>query len=132
MSSFFSSPYHTTVWATVTPLKVQLEPPGAWVSAGQQTSFRCRVVGSSPSPVVQWWLGGRRLTTNSPLVSRYNYLHGRNYSGTSETQSSLLQLIHSFDLEEGYWFSFMNDVYCAKLNAITSNYHSGTYKTIQL
>ncbi|MPC93614.1 hypothetical protein E2C01_088749 [Portunus trituberculatus] len=55
----------------VPPLKVTLEAPGAWVSAGQQTTFRCRVEGSSPEPVVQWWLGGRQLAPSTPPRHTY-------------------------------------------------------------
>ncbi|KAK8400313.1 hypothetical protein O3P69_003185 [Scylla paramamosain] len=71
-ASFSSGIMHTvstTLKVNLAPLIVQLEAPGEWVSAGQQASFRCRVVGSSPPPVVQWWLGGRRLTANAPLTS---------------------------------------------------------------
>ncbi|XP_063871113.1 hemicentin-2-like [Scylla paramamosain] len=56
----------TTLRVNLPPLKVTLEAPGAWVSAGQQTTFRCRVEGSSPEPVVQWWLGGRQLEPSTP------------------------------------------------------------------
>ncbi|XP_045111203.1 uncharacterized protein LOC123504606 isoform X2 [Portunus trituberculatus] len=69
VSSGIMNTVSTTLKVNLAPLTVQLEAPGEWVSAGQQTSFRCRVVGSSPPPVVQWWLGGRRLTANAPLTS---------------------------------------------------------------
>ncbi|KAG0719418.1 Neuronal growth regulator 1 [Chionoecetes opilio] len=72
VSSGIMNTVATTLKVNLAPLTVQLEAleaPGGWVSAGQQTSFRCRVVGSSPPPIVQWWLGGRRLTSYAPLQS---------------------------------------------------------------
>ncbi|XP_063882224.1 hemicentin-1-like isoform X2 [Scylla paramamosain] len=47
------------------PLEVRLEAPGEWVTAGQVTSFRCVVVGSSPPPVIQWRLNERYLDTHT-------------------------------------------------------------------
>ncbi|XP_045117118.1 hemicentin-1-like [Portunus trituberculatus] len=55
------------------PLEVRLEAPGEWVTAGQVTSFRCVVVGSSPPPVFQWRLNERYLDTHtSHLQERGN------------------------------------------------------------
>ncbi|KAK8400180.1 hypothetical protein O3P69_003105 [Scylla paramamosain] len=63
------APLHTVstiLRVNLPPLEVKLQAPGAWVSAGQQSVFRCRVTGSSPEPVVQWWLGGRQLIPSTP------------------------------------------------------------------
>ncbi|KAK8733022.1 hypothetical protein OTU49_006713, partial [Cherax quadricarinatus] len=67
VSSGIMNSVSTTLRVNLPPLEVRLEAPGEWVSGGQQTSFRCRVVGSSPEPVVQWWLAGRQLSASAPL-----------------------------------------------------------------
>lgn len=60
--------YNPSVFV-VPPLEVKLVAPGQWVSAGQQSVFKCKVVGSSPEPIVQWWLGGRQLIPSTAPVS---------------------------------------------------------------
>ncbi|XP_069189261.1 nephrin-like [Procambarus clarkii] len=69
ISSGLMNTVTTTITVNLPPLEVRLEAPGEWVSGGQQTSFRCRVVGASPEPQVQWWLAGRQLAATTPLTT---------------------------------------------------------------
>ncbi|XP_069161800.1 uncharacterized protein [Procambarus clarkii] len=69
ISSGLMNTVTTTITVNLPPLEVRLEAPGEWVSGGQQTTFRCRVVGASPEPQVQWWLAGRQLAATTPLTT---------------------------------------------------------------
>ncbi|XP_066978031.1 uncharacterized protein [Macrobrachium rosenbergii] len=69
VSSGIMNTVDVTLKVNLPPLKVTLETPGEWVSGGQQTLFRCRVIGSSPEPIIQWWLAGRQLTAHAPLTT---------------------------------------------------------------
>lgn len=62
---------HTLFHPTVPPVEVRVEAPGRWVSGGQKATFTCRVWGSWPEPVIQWWLGGRHLAPSTTPVSTF-------------------------------------------------------------
>ncbi|XP_071516629.1 uncharacterized protein [Panulirus ornatus] len=69
VSSGIMNTISTTLRVNLPPLSVRLETPGDWVSGDQQTSFTCHVVGASPAPVIHWWLAGRQLTADNPLMT---------------------------------------------------------------
>ncbi|CAL4148877.1 unnamed protein product, partial [Meganyctiphanes norvegica] len=49
------------------PVNVSLDPVKTTYIAGEDVSFGCHVTGSSPEPVVQWWLAGRQLSIRATM-----------------------------------------------------------------